>query len=398
MNSSIRTSAAISLGLSVVFLGLAQFLFVAMRPSLVRPLVFFLASASVIMFYLSLRVHHANRFVRLGAGLALAVEAVHLTFAILSLSTGLSPAMVTAANSNWILERLMLAFVIWAIRIVDGPENRSRFRIGASVAVVIAGFAVASTPVLFQARAVALIVFYASILTTAKVVAEPAEDRKASRLLVWTTGLFLLITLAASVWLCFSAYYRRPVRVWMTSPAIVVSAAREDDPRIADVFRAVDYWNRQLRLVKSPIRLGSIGRAVRLTADDRRNLRTENPPAETRARLDNLKSSIIIVLQDEPIKSFVHSDRVGSNVVVVISSPDGTTAQPYVMRNVIAHEIGHAIGLQHTDVPESLMCGAPAPCAVSRFESSRGQHFPLVTDDTDQLRRWYSRTATMRPR
>jgi len=47
---------------------------------------------------------------------------------------------------------------------------------------------------------------------------------------------------------------------------------------------------------------------------------------------------------------------------------------PNVARNVIARELGHAIGLGHNSDPTMLMCGRPAPC---RPALAIGPYMPL---------------------
>jgi hypothetical protein len=51
---------------------------------------------------------------------------------------------------------------------------------------------------------------------------------------------------------------------------------------------------------------------------------------------------------------------------------------PNVARNVIAHEVDHALGLGHNDDPTKLMCGRPASCRADAFMSSNERFFPLT--------------------
>ena len=62
---------------------------------------------------------------------------------------------------------------------------------------------------------------------------------------------------------------------------------------------------------------------------------------------------------------------------------------PNVLHNVVAHEIGHALGLQHNGDPTTLMCGRPASCRPAAFTSEEQRMFPLTGDDIARLRELY---------
>jgi Matrixin len=57
-----------------------------------------------------------------------------------------------------------------------------------------------------------------------------------------------------------------------------------------------------------------------------------------------------------------------------------------IARIVIAHEFGHAAGLDHNDDEAALMCGAKAWC---QFNFRSDGTFPLTSDDKAKLLEMY---------
>jgi matrixin len=59
---------------------------------------------------------------------------------------------------------------------------------------------------------------------------------------------------------------------------------------------------------------------------------------------------------------------------------------PNVARNVVAHELGHTLGLAHNGNTPTLMCG---PCQHTVYRSDEPRFFPLTPQEREQLRMLY---------
>jgi predicted Zn-dependent protease len=109
--------------------------------------------------------------------------------------------------------------------------------------------------------------------------------------------------------------------------------------------------------------------------------------------LERIAGNIVVALSAGEFISFTARWAALNKAVVAIKnyrSPPLTL--PNVARNVIAHELGHAIGLTHNADPTTLMCGRPAPCRPSLFASDSPRYFPLTEADKANLQRMYPKS------
>ena len=210
--------------------------------------------------------------------------------------------------------------------------------------------------------------------------------------------LFLLFLLGCSQAAGPAALFPYQARGWNKIPTIVV-LGQQADPRNQLVNDAVDFWNKQLAEIGSGFRLGSIRFVSEIL-----------PPSElatlSQAVLDRqralvgppsgfmqIEGDLIIALSDWAFVSFAMSFQKTDKRLIALRS---FQAAPFrftnVARNVIAHELGHAIGLGHNNVPGKLMCGRPAPCRPDTFRSETERFFPLMEEEKQVLLELYPPT------
>jgi hypothetical protein len=156
---------------------------------------------------------------------------------------------------------------------------------------------------------------------------------------------------------------------WTKVPPVVI-ATPAGDARVPLVHAAVAHWNSVLAAMGSAFRLGPVTQ------------RTGGGAAEP--------GKIIVVLSDGVFISHDGRSSDGQGAVVMIRTDRiPPLSLPNVARNVIAHELGHAIGLGHNSDPAMLMCGRPAPCRPDVFVSSTPRYFPLSSADRANLLAMY---------
>jgi hypothetical protein len=192
---------------------------------------------------------------------------------------------------------------------------------------------------------------------------------------------------------------------WKTNPEIVVIPL-ESDERLPAIRDAVDFWNAELSKLGTPFRFGSLTHVVETIPSgglsDSRHLSAAKDLSRTAKILRGIAPTgdvIVALSNDTNFKPFAQQRPDLQQVMVVI--PDLSTqvrtlrgvVPNAVMRNAVAHELGHAIGLGHNDDVDTLMCGA-ARCG---FRAFREAFLPITPKEQTKLLEMYPPSWQPRP-
>jgi len=179
---------------------------------------------------------------------------------------------------------------------------------------------------------------------------------------------------------------------WRHAPRITVAGAAGDS-RLRAVDEAVAFWNRSLAEIGSGLRLGPVVHVTRGVPEEelqelsRQVLSGGGRSANIPPALRDLPGDITVVLANSAFVSFT-SPPFGENpkrIVGIRGAGFLPMSLPNVPRNVIAHELGHAIGLMHNSDPTTLMCGRPASCRPDLFRSDQPRMFSLTENEKRRL-------------
>ena len=177
---------------------------------------------------------------------------------------------------------------------------------------------------------------------------------------------------------------------------LVVVVPEADDPRVEHTRAAIAFWNRTLADLELDVRMREVAlvagppgmRAIETFARfvSQRGGRIPKgrdgpqPPPELTA----LGGDVVVLLSRQPLLPFAWP-LIGSpdHLVAIRTARPGRPREGTVLRNVIAHELGHTLGLRHNRGGASLMCG---PCSSLAARESHGGWLPLTSRDRALLR------------
>lgn len=186
---------------------------------------------------------------------------------------------------------------------------------------------------------------------------------------------------------------------------LVVVVSETDDPRVAHTRAAVAFWNRTLADLGLDVRLREA--ALLADAPGLRAIETfarfvsqrggripkgrdgPQPPPE----LTELGGDVVVLLSRQSLLPFAWP-LLGSpdHLVAIRTARRGRPREDTVLRNVIAHELGHTLGLGHNRGGASLMCG---PCSSLAAEDSPGGWLPLTARDRALLLELYGAASVL---
>lgn len=176
---------------------------------------------------------------------------------------------------------------------------------------------------------------------------------------------------------------------------VVIVSPTADDPRIDLTRAALAFWNQTLSDVGAPVRLSEAAVVVdapgvrgietyaRFVAQRGGRIPKGSSGPEPPDALRDIGGDIVLLLSRQPLLPFAWP-LVGSPgyFVVIRAEEPRQPGDMRVLRNIIAHELGHTLGLTHHRASFTLMCG---PCSSIAAADETLDWLPLTELDRERL-------------
>jgi hypothetical protein len=171
----------------------------------------------------------------------------------------------------------------------------------------------------------------------------------------------------------------------------------DNDPRVLAVKEAVAHWNDELAELGASMRFGPVTRSDGPRPDeDTLRAISDNTISSSwfgggMPDLHPYHADVVIFLATSDLISVgfaPHRNRPG--MIILREADDPPLSMSNVARNVVAHELGHVLGLSHNDDRALLMCGRPASCRPFVYRSPELRWFPLSDEEKAYLKRRFS--------
>lgn len=171
----------------------------------------------------------------------------------------------------------------------------------------------------------------------------------------------------------------------------------DNDPRVPAVKEAVAHWNDELAELGAALRFGPVTRSDGPRPDETTLQGISDDTISDswfHSRMPDLRpyhADVVIFLATSDLISVgyaPHRSRPG--MIILREADDPPLSMSNVARNVVAHELGHVLGLQHNGDRAYLMCGRPASCRPFVYRSRELRWFPLSDEEKAYLKRRFS--------
>ncbi len=188
----------------------------------------------------------------------------------------------------------------------------------------------------------------------------------------------------------------RPAAAQLAAKArVLIVSPSESDERLEPTLEAIEFWNRTFRdldlepvlvdfevVVASPATHALENYAFKISRRAGRPSAGPYEPAPPE-ELSAMNAEVVVLLSKQNLMQFAWPLPQTTHYFIAINaSSEWSPIDARKMRNVIAHELGHAVGLTHVDGPSALMC---QPCRMPDEREGDPAFLPLTEHDRSRL-------------